>query len=188
LQRKHAVHLAPMFGPAEAVPNRFVLPVAPRSAPSSRSRATRRARPRALAALLLAVLSLVGCRDAKLYVAALDALPVPAAWTTAKTVTQPSTDFCANCPQVLRYYLATGEPKDLLEAARQAIVQAGFGSIQIGAPDCDVNDNTGLACTVTATKDQIRLQANIYRAGSDVDGLGLSQPGTSTIRITATNA
>jgi hypothetical protein len=132
-------------------------------------------------------LALAGCRDTKPYTEALDLLPVPAGWTVAKTVTEPSTDMCVNCPRVLRYYIATGEPKDLLESARQAIVQAGFGSVQIGAPACDLNDNTGLACGFTASKDQIRLDVNVYRAGSDVDGLGLSQPGTSTIRITATN-
>jgi hypothetical protein len=139
--------------------------------------------------LLIAVvaLGLAGCRDTKPYTEALDSLALPASWEVVKTLTQPSTDVCVNCPQVLRYYVATGELTDLLEELKAAVTNAGFASLQIGSPTCELNDNTGLACTVTATKNDIRLLGIVYRPGSDVDSLGLSQPGKSTLRITVTN-
>jgi hypothetical protein len=141
---------------------------------------------RAVAVVLLAATA-TGCADVQPYVAALDALPLPSSFEAVKTVTEVGIDICATCRQAHRYYVASGELTDLLDVLKQAIAQAGYTSLQVGAPTCDLNDNTGLACTVGAKKDGIHLLANVYRSGSDVDSLGLSQPGKSTIRITATN-
>jgi hypothetical protein len=133
------------------------------------------------------VLALVfaGCGDIKPYVAAIDALPLPSSFEAVKTVTKVGLDMCLTCPQVHRYYVAEGELTDLRDDVKQAIVEAGYASVQVGAPNCDINDNTGLACSISAIKDGIHLQANVYRLDSDVDGLGLSEQGKSTIRIDA---
>ncbi len=139
---------------------------------------------KASAAMVLA-LAVAGCGDVKPYVAAIDALRLPSSFEAIKTVTKVGLDMCFTCPQVHRYYLAEGELTDLRDDVKQAIVDAGYTSVQVGAPTCDINDNSGLACSISATMDGIHLLANVYRRDSDVDGLGLSEPGKSTIRIDA---
>jgi hypothetical protein len=134
---------------------------------------------------LVAVLVLVGaCSDAQPYEAALDALAVPPSWELVKTVVAPSTDFCATCPRVSRYYLAAGEMPAVLDEAEQAIREAGYSDVQTSDPNCDRNSN-GAVCSITARSEQILLIAALYRPGDDVDRLGLARAGVPMIRITA---
>jgi hypothetical protein len=65
------------------------------------------------------------------------------------------------------------------------LVAAGYEDVQTHAPACDINDPGGLACTVTASRAEIRLDVVLYRVGADADGLGISVPEKATIRITA---
>lgn len=134
--------------------------------------------------LLAVLLVLVGCSDARQYEAALDALAFPPSWEIAKTVVAPSTDFCASCPRVSRYYLAEGEMPAVLKQAEESVHQAGYTDVQTSDPNCDRNSN-GAVCSITARSDRVLLIVAVYRPGDDVDGLGLARDAISLIRITA---
>jgi hypothetical protein len=134
--------------------------------------------------LLVTILLIGACSNARPYEAALDALNVPPTWEVAKTVVAPSTDFCATCPTVSRYYLAEGELPVVLKQAEETIRQAGYTDVDTFDPNCDRISN-GAVCSITARSDQVLLIAALYRSGDDVDGLGLARGGSPLVRITA---
>jgi hypothetical protein len=134
--------------------------------------------------LVAATLIVVACSDARPYVAAVDALSLPATWEVVKTDVASGMGFCANCPHVTRYYLAPGEMPALLVQIEQVIRQAGYTDVRASDPAFDRNGN-GALCTVTSRNERFLLIAGVYRPGDDVDHLGLSRADIPMVRITA---
>jgi hypothetical protein len=134
--------------------------------------------------LVAAALLVVACSDTRPYVAAVDALPLPATWEVVKTDVGLGISFCVNCPHVSRYYLASGDMPAVLKQIEQAIREAGYTDVQTSDPACDRNGN-GALCSITARNGRFLLIAAVYRPGDDVDHLGLSRAGIPMVRITA---
>ena len=114
----------------------------------------------------------------------MDALAFPDTWSVAKTVSKGGCIALADpmCPSVTRYMHAPGSMASALADARSAFVAAGFTETDVLSPNCDAI-TSGAVCTVTATKDALRADANIWPPGRDVDGQGVAQPDVLTVRI-----
>lgn len=140
----------------------------------------------AIALLVLAC----GGRDPAPYVETLDGLDLPSTWQVAQTTVQSQggQDGCvealnARCPTVTRYFLVSGELTNVLEQAQIALAGQGFANIEVVDPECD-STLSGPKCVLTAAKEGMSIQVNIYPPGEDVDQLGLSKPDLATVRIT----
>ena len=88
------------------------------------------------------------------------------------------------CPSVTRYYSVVGALPDLYQQARGALAEAGFGDIQDTRPSCDLLTNAA-PCSITATRDGVRIEVYVFPADQDVDALGIAVPGQPTVRIVA---
>lgn len=143
---------------------------------------------RGLRAFLVAVaVFMAACGgDAAPLQAAVDSISVPPKWLVAKSVVQGNGGCIAlateNCPSVFRYYTADGALPELFLQAKDALVGAGFVITHERSPNCDLLTN-GSPCSISATKANVQLSVDFYRAGEDVDSQGVAIADHATVRI-----
>jgi len=147
---------------------------------------------RLLLAATAAMLLLGACagRDPAPFVAELDGLALPSTWQVAQTDvrSQGGDSGCIelinpDCPRITRYYLVSGELRDILEEARQALVSHGFVNSEVVYPNCD-SALSGSKCFFNAAKTGMEVSVNLYAPGEVVDHLGMPTSDMATVRIT----
>jgi hypothetical protein len=141
----------------------------------------------ALLAALLAVLLLACGGDPAAMQSAIDQLSLPGNWQVAKTMVKGGSSPCVAlddpyCPSATRYYNVSGPLPDALAQTVTAVTAEGFTQVDLLSPHCDANTN-GAVCSLTATRDQLKIEVNVWPPGQDVDSQGVSQPGQATVRI-----
>ena len=141
-----------------------------------------------LLACFMSVVIGCGAPDAAHYEGVIDALTLPDEWEMARSVVYaPEGDVACSpspvtdCPYVVRYYLEPGLPRDIYEAARSAVGQAGFAIDRDSEPDCEPSE---VPCGFIALRGADQVNVAIYQPGED-DGTGVARPDHVTVRITA---
>jgi len=150
-----------------------------------------------LAVALLAVVStLFGCSNrppADHFIAVLDRLHVPAAWTLAyAAVRAPGSTFIAcefvvnsDCPSAHRFYLVNGDPAPAYGDAKAMLIEAGFLIADEFNPDCIDSHDPVLACELTATSGSDGLVVLFSDPGVDREELGIADPTSSIVELRA---
>jgi hypothetical protein len=107
----------------------------------------------------------------------LDALAIPDGWRLADTLTNgPGGDIeclppigSRDCPQVIRYYVATGSAEDVYRQAEAMLVDAGYVLEPLAADPCDLSP--GLPeCAASAADDDKRIRLQVFLRDHDFGG------------------
>jgi hypothetical protein len=142
---------------------------------------TPRAASVALFLLVLVSVGLAGCSSPSFdeLSSDLDALAIPDGWRLADTLTNgPGGDIeCVppitspDCPQVIRYYVATGSPEDVYRQGEEMLVDAGFVVDSPRADPCDLPAGLPL-CYTLAAADGKRIALKVEAPDHDFGDFG----------------
>lgn len=143
---------------------------------------TPRAASVALFVLVLVSVGLAGCASPSFdeLSSDLDALAIPDGWRLADTLTNgPGGDIeCVpaitspSCPQVIRYYVATGSPEDVYRQGEEMLLDAGFVVDSPRTDPCGGSAGSP-ACYASAAADGKRMALQVFapddfRASGDI--------------------
>jgi hypothetical protein len=68
--------------------------------------------------------------------------------------------------------------------AKEMLLAAGLHLDEELGPDCD-DPPSSAACVLVGSRDSNLLRIHLYNPGDDFDGIGVSEPDRSLIRVTA---
>lgn len=127
------------------------------------------------------------------YQAMLDELETPITWELAYATIETPNEGCGllmgGCPSATRFYVVKASVLDINEASKEFSMGAGY-EVEDRWPDCKATLDEGSTCLVAATRPPVRSEApqlwiTIYAPGDDTEGLGISSPNGSVVRIIA---
>ncbi|MEO8511363.1 MAG: hypothetical protein ABI534_08980 [Chloroflexota bacterium] len=146
------------------------------------------------ALILLAVLccALVACGSASFEELAsdLDLLQVPDEWRLAATLTNgPGGDIecvpnldSATCPQLTRYYVASGLPEDVYGQGEQMLIDAAFAIEPFPRGPCDLPGGVATCATYAAAGNQ-RVLLQVFPSDYDLTHVQIADPDGPIVSI-----